>query len=268
TVVKEDARVGAEHEDGFLHLGQHRLEQIALRRELGDLVLERFRQRAERAGDVADLAVVVGGGTCARLARRDPPGDGAQLAQRPTRSIAVVEARCTDRSEAEPAQPHEAAGEGVPEDEQEQDRDRHHGVNDEQALCGAPSHVSPVSSAMRYPTPRTVSTKWLAGPSFSRSRLTWVSTVRVVMSPCMPQTSSRRRSRVCTRPRRSSKVCSRRNSRAVRLTSSSFTVTRWRSGSRTMGPARSASFAGAGSPRRRTAPTRSTSSRTEKGLVT
>ena len=41
-----------------------------------------------------------------------------------------------------------------------------------------------------------------ASPSFSRSRLTWVSTVRVVTSASMPHTSESSASRVWTRPRR------------------------------------------------------------------
>src|SRR5215471_10444207 len=56
-----------------------------------------------------------------------------------------------------------------------------------------------------------------ASPSFSRSRLTCVSTVRVVTSASMPHTSPSSASRVCTRPRRDKNACSRRNSRAVRV---------------------------------------------------
>ena len=65
-----------------------------------------------------------------------------------------------------------------------------------------------------------------ASPSFSRSRLTWVSTVRVVTSASMPQTSLSSASRVWTRPRRDRNAWSRRNSSAVSPISASSTHAR------------------------------------------
>ncbi len=120
----------------------------------------------------------------------------------------------------------------------------------------------------RYPTPRTVSTHRAQAPSFSRSRFTWVSTVRVGMSPSICHTSRSSVARGCTRSRRSQSVTRRRNSRAVRSSGSSFTQPRWASRSIRSAPNRSI---GAGERSaaclRRTACTRRRSSRMLNGLT-
>src|SRR5919109_478828 len=124
-------------------------------------------------------------------------------------------------------------------------------------------------SSILYPLPRTVSIRSRPGPSFSRSRLMCVSTVRVCNSPLRFQTSRSSAARVCRRPTRDMKVVSSLNSSAVSATSSFCTKARCATGSIRSGPTLSCSTSVSPcNPRRSTARTRRTSSRMLNGLVT
>src|SRR4030081_2239093 len=104
--------------------------------------------------------------------------------------------------------------------------DRHRGYCPEQSKpYDKPSHCHGLRLIRNlYPSPRTVTIRFAAGPSFSRSRRTCVSTVRVSSKFSYRHTSQSKVSRERVLPRRSTITASSLNSVVVRSSRLPLTV--------------------------------------------